>query len=83
MVQPHSVEAKQASVQQSQEKPEDSEKECADDDCFGCCSHAIAGYFFMEPAPGSSAIASSRAASYENKHPNSDLKHLFRPPQIA
>lgn len=79
----NSVEAKQTNIHQSQNEQEEPGQDCDDDDCFCCCSHAIAGYFFIEPFPFSDDRISLVVGSYENKHPNSDLTHLFRPPQTA
>lgn len=76
-------EPKETNIQQSREDREDPDKDCKDDECFCCCSHAIAGYFFIKSAIFSDVRISAGAASYENKHPNSDLTHLFRPPRTA
>lgn len=80
----NSIESDQTNFHQSQDgQNEEPAKDCDDDDCFCCCSHAIAGYFSMAPAPFADTPVSSGVVSYENKHPNSDLTHLFRPPRTA
>jgi hypothetical protein len=80
----NSVESDQSNFHQPQDgQNEVPAKNCDDDDCFCCCSHAIAGYFSMAPAPLANTRISSGVISFENKHPNSDVTHLFRPPRIA
>jgi hypothetical protein len=59
-----------------------SDSDC-NDECFGGCAHIILGRFFFEPTEliDSQIVSSSR--TYENKYSNSNLTHLFRPPQSA
>ena len=54
-----------------------------DEDCFCCCSHAVAGYFTVQSGIIKSAEPESRAVGSRTLHPASEPNLLFRPPQTS
>jgi hypothetical protein len=68
-------------LQQPHEQ-EDSEQDCGDDCCF-CSSHVVINSYNVESSVIKLTTIAPKTISYENKHSNSELRNLFRPPQIA
>jgi hypothetical protein len=67
--------------QQPQEQ-KDSEQGCGDDCCF-CSSHVVINSYNVGSSLVKLTTISPKTVSYENRHANSELRNLFRPPQFA
>jgi hypothetical protein len=67
---------------QQPHEQEDSEQDCGDDCCF-CSSHVVINSYNVESSLVKLAKIAPQTISYENRHSNSELRNLFRPPQIA
>lgn len=58
-------------------------QDCNDECCFCCSTHVVISNFAFEPSIFESEINQITPISYENKHSNTALYYLFRPPQIV
>jgi hypothetical protein len=67
---------------QQPHEQEDSEQDCGDDCCF-CSSHVVINSYNVESSLIKLTIIAPKTISYENRHSNSELRNLFRPPQFA
>lgn len=54
-----------------------------DDECFCCCSHVVAGYFFIDGSVHETTRIGISSATFRILHPSSQLTSLFRPPQTT
>lgn len=78
-----SVKEDQSYFNHCTEGEQDSPEDCNDDCCFCCSSHVTISYFAMQPTETVVLPLAQDSSSFENKHPNSGLAYLFRPPRIA
>jgi hypothetical protein len=67
---------------QQPHEQKDSEQDCGDDCCI-CSSHVVINSYNVESSLVKLAKIAPKTTSYENRYPNSELRNLFRPPQIA